>query len=48
MQPRPLIRRFAPRFLKVSEVSETAPPGFFSPPGRRWREAPDEGASPNA
>ncbi len=22
--------------------------GFFSPPGRRWREAPDEGASTNA
>jgi len=21
---------------------------FFSPPGRRWRKAPDEGASTNA
>ena len=35
-------------FLKACKVGEASAPGFFSPPGRRWRAAPDEGASPNA
>ena len=40
--------RAVANFRKVGEVSENIAPGFFSPPGRRWRAAPDEGASPNA
>ncbi len=56
MRPSPLIRPFGPpsprrgeetsravaNFRKVGEVSENIAPG------RRWRAAPDEGASPNA
>jgi len=42
------ICRVVADFRKVGEVSENSAPGFFSPPGRRWPEGSDEGASPNA